>query len=110
MELMYQGKKLEDYNFIVDMSDADIKAYNRNNISKKLTNDNYRPVNIEERRNEWFYPAGYDDLDLRVFFERLLTTRISQRLKRSELWASFTILKKKDWKSSCGFAYIWLWS
>ena len=74
MELMYQGKNLEDYNFIVDMSDADIKAYNRNNISKKLTNDNYQPVNIEERRNEWFYPTGYDDLDLRVFFENMCKT------------------------------------
>ena len=74
MELMYQGKKLEDYNFIVDMSDADIKAYNRNNISKKLTNDNYQPVNIEELRSKLFN-TKHKDMSNLEFVENALKLR-----------------------------------
>lgn len=74
MELMYQGKNLEDYNFIIDAGDTDIKAYNSGIGGKKLSNDDYKPVNIEERRNEWFYPSEYDQLDLKAFFVSMCKT------------------------------------
>ena len=84
MELMYQGKDLPDYNFIVDDQNLDIKLYNSNSLDKKLTNADYKPVNIEERRNEWFYPCGCS-----------LLKCAKMKRKRTEFGLSFNILKKK---------------
>lgn len=74
VELMYQGKRPEDYNFIVDPKDDDIIKYNRTSYKTKITNDRYNPVNIEERRNEWFYPDEYNRLNLTEFFVKLCKT------------------------------------
>lgn len=85
MELMYQGKDLPDYNFIVDDQNLDIKLYNSNSLDKKLTNADYKPVNIDERRNQWFYPCGYDKLDLTVFFAKMCKNEEEASRVRIEL-------------------------
>ena len=72
MELMYQDKDLSNYNFIVDEQNLDTKLYNSNSFDKKLSNADYKPVNIKERRNQWFYPN--DELDLLAFFAKMCKT------------------------------------
>lgn len=74
MELMYQDKDLSNYNFIVDEQNLDTKLYNSNSFDKKLSNADYKPVNIKERRNQWFYPNEYDELDLLAFFAKMCKT------------------------------------
>lgn len=71
LELLYNGKIPQEILF--DNNDCDIKAFNDN--SYKNFDEIYYTLpskikTIEERKNTWFYPKEYDDIDLdKLFFE-----------------------------------------
>lgn len=86
VELMYKG--LIPQGILFPENDCDVKAFN--DYSYKNFDDIYYklPVSIkttEERKNTWFYPQKYEDMDLKSYFEELVKTYPQQYKDRVEL-------------------------
>ena len=83
LELLYQGNDLQNQNFLVDNS-KDILLHNQFSFSK-LDNCNYKFPDLEKRRNTWFYPEEYNQIDLQQFFMALCHSNIEQQRVEEEL-------------------------
>lgn len=84
MEMLYKGKDITDSSFLVNPNDIEIQKYNSNS-SKKLENNNYKLVNINERKNQWFYPEKYNSIDLKDYFLSLTKTDVEKDRVITEL-------------------------
>lgn len=74
MELMYRNI-VPDNILIYPENDEDVALFNK--WSYKNFDDKYiklpdRLKTAEERKNKWFYPTEYDDIDLKNYFLELL--------------------------------------
>ena len=75
--------------------DCDVKAFNKlsyenfDDVYFKLPN---RLKTMEERKNNWFYPTEYNDIDLTEYFLNLCHTDIEKNRVKEEL----NLYKEKD--------------
>ena len=83
LDLLYQGKDLKNQNFLVDNS-KDISLYDQFSFNS-LDNCNYKFPDLEKRRNTWFYPDEYNQIDLNSFFLSLCHTDVERNRVINEI-------------------------
>ena len=86
IELLYKGINPSELLFIND--DEDVKSFNKY-AYENFDNDKYILPNhlktIEERKNNWFYPKGYDIIDIEDYFLNLCHNDIEKDRVKLEL-------------------------
>lgn len=86
LEMIYNDDIPES--LLYSEQDCDIKAFNK--LSYENFDDVYfklpdRLKSIEERKNNWFYPSEYDDINLNDYFLNLCNTNIEKNRVLEEL-------------------------
>lgn len=118
MELLYRGEIPS--NILYPKDDPDVAMFNKN--SYENYDDVYysfpeRLETLEERKDFWFYPDSYDEIDLNEYFIKLCKTpieiqRVNEELelykqKGFEKFLRFCIflsdrIKENGWVIGCG--------
>ena len=95
VELMYKGIIPDEILF--PENDCDVKAFNE--LSYKNFDDVYYKLpqtikSIDERKNTWFYPKKYDEINLKEYFENLVKNYSKSYKERVDL--ELQLFKEKD--------------
>lgn len=99
IEMLYNDIDINSSNFLIQENDPEIKLYN--SISNNsLNNVNYQKIDIEKRRNDWFYPSKYDDINLEQY---LLNLKIFTNTEENRIKEELNLFIQKGFEKFLRF-------